>query len=67
MNKIRAIENLSRHDLENQVTYSASWHQEYHKSAYIYIGGLNYLVNEGDLALVFSQFGEITDIHIRRD
>ena len=24
-------------------------------------------MNEGDLAIVFSQFGEISDVHIRRD
>ena len=54
MNKIKAIENLTKYDLENQVDYKASWHYQYNKSAYIFIGGLNYLINEGDLALVFS-------------
>ena len=54
MNKIKAIENLTKYDLENQVDYKASWHYQYNKSAYIYVGGLNYLMNEGDLALVFS-------------
>ena len=51
----------------NQVPQTASWHHEYADSAYIYVGGLSYNMNEGDLAVVFSQFGEVTDIHLRRD
>lgn len=46
---------------------NASWHQEYRESAYIFIGGLNYRMNEGDLAIVFSQFGEVVDCRLARD
>lgn len=44
-----------------------SWHDEYKKSSYIFIANLNYEMNEGDIAIVFSQFGEIVDVHLVRD
>ena len=46
---------------------SASWHYEYRNSAYIYIGGLNFKMNEGDIVTVFSQFGEVVDCRLARD
>ena len=49
------------------VNYEASWHYEYRGSAYIFIGGLNFRMNEGDLVTVFSQWGEIVDCRIARD
>ena len=54
MNKIKSIQNLTNYELENLTPLNASWHQEYSKSAYIYVGGLTYKMNEGDLAIVFS-------------
>lgn len=65
--KIKAINLLCETELEKLEKEKASWHREYKDSAYIYIGGLNYKMNEGDLAIVFSQFGEITDVHMVRD
>lgn len=67
MNKIQSIQRLCNQELVNQVAPTASWHHEYADSAYIYVGGLSYNLNEGDLAMVFSQFGEVTDVHLRRD
>lgn len=34
---------------------SKSWHQKYSDSAWIYVGGLPYDLNEGDIIAVFSQ------------
>jgi len=36
-------------------------------SAYIFIGGLNYDMNEGDIVIVFSEFGEVVDLRLARD
>ena len=54
MNKIKSINRLTEHELSNLTPINASWHQEYSKSAYIYVGGLNYRMNEGDIVTVFS-------------
>ena len=35
-------------------------------SAYIYVGGLPYDVTEGDVITIFSQFGEVVNIHLPR-
>ena len=67
MNKIQQISRLTLQELEKQVPVSASWHATYRNSAYIYIGGLNYGMNEGDIVTVFSQFGEVVDIRLLRD
>ena len=67
MNKIKHIERITNIELEKQTAYEASWHYEYRKSAYIFIGGLNYRLNEGDLVTVFSQWGEIVDCRLSRD
>lgn len=67
MNKIKHIERITNQELEKIVSHEASWHHEYRKSAYIFIGGLNYRMNEGDIVTVFSQFGEIVDCRLRRD
>ena len=39
----------------------------YKDSAWIFIGGLNYDLSEGDIICVFSQYGEVADIHLVRD
>ena len=70
MNKIKAIERLQDRELEELTgpyDYSASWHFSYRDSAYVYIGGLPFEMNEGDVATVFSQFGEVTDVRLARD
>ncbi|EPX73481.1 RNA-binding protein Cwf29 [Schizosaccharomyces octosporus yFS286] len=46
---------------------SSSWHLDYKDSAYIYIGNLDYDLNEEDILNVFSEFGEPTDINLVRD
>merc|ERR1712066_243714 len=44
-----------------------SWHHQFKDSAYIYVGGLHPGLTEGDIVIVFSQFGEIVDVNVVRD
>ncbi|CUS21924.1 LAQU0S04e03972g1_1 [Lachancea quebecensis] len=68
MNQIRSIQNLSLRELENGVlSPTASWHHEYKDQAYVYIGGLNKELTEGDVLTVFSQYGVPVDICLVRD
>jgi RNA-binding motif X-linked protein 2 len=67
MNKIKHIERITNKELESLVPLHASWHHEYKDSAYIFIGGLNYRMNEGDIVTVFSQYGEVVDCRLVRD
>ncbi|KAH3744777.1 RNA-binding motif protein, X-linked 2 [Pelomyxa schiedti] len=46
---------------------AASWHEGYKNSAYIYVGGISFDLNEGDLVTVFSQYGQVTDCNLMRD
>ncbi|GFE53711.1 RNA-binding protein [Babesia ovis] len=64
---ITAIERLSEHELQNGIIGEASWHHQYKDSCYIYIGGLHKRMTEGDIIIVFSQFGDPIDIHLKRD
>jgi RNA-binding motif protein, X-linked 2 len=67
MNTIRDINQRNEKELELGLSLKASWHDKYKESAYIYIGGIDYDLSEGDLVRVFSQYGEVVDIHIVRD
>jgi RNA-binding motif X-linked protein 2 len=49
------------------VSYEASWHADYKDSAYIYIGGLDIDLTEGDVITIFSQYGEVMDINMVKD
>ena len=46
---------------------SASWHEQYKNNAWVFAGGLAENLNEGDVLAVFSQYGEIEDLHLVRD
>ncbi len=67
MHSTKTIENFRKKELELNITGSASWHNDYRKSAYIFIGGLNYGMNEADIVIVFSQYGEVSDLLLARD
>lgn len=67
MNAIRAIQELNKRELENNVSTSASWHADYRDTAYIYIGGLPLTLTEGDVLTIFSQYGEPTYLNLVRD
>jgi RNA-binding motif protein, X-linked 2 len=45
----------------------ASWHARFAHSAYVFAGGLPFELTEGDVLAVFSQYGEIVDLHLVRD
>ncbi|KAF8819028.1 Rna-binding protein [Cardiosporidium cionae] len=76
--RIESITKLSERELKSEAkriasSHSAnenslsSWHSQYKNSAYIFIGGLSYRLSEGDVIIVFSQWGEPVDVHIVRD
>ncbi|KAN0126743.1 hypothetical protein V8E52_000383 [Russula decolorans] len=66
MNVVREINKINERELELGVG-SASWHDEYKDSAYIFIGGLHYDLTEGDVITIFSQYGEVVDVNLPRD
>lgn len=67
MNVMKEIERLNERELELGLSESASWHWDYRHSAYIFIGGIDTDLTEGDILTIFSQFGEIVDLHLVRD
>jgi RNA-binding motif X-linked protein 2 len=54
MNNVKAIQKLN--EVEKRLGVKSSWHDEYKDSAYIFIGGLDYEMTEGDVLSVFSQY-----------
>ncbi|KAH0840174.1 hypothetical protein J3R83DRAFT_1158 [Lanmaoa asiatica] len=65
MNVVREINKINEHELE--IGASASWHDEYKDSAYIFVGGLHLDLTEGDVITIFSQYGEVMDVNLPRD
>lgn len=56
---VKNIQKLSQRELELGVNIKQSWHQQYRDSAWVFLGGLNYELTEGDIICVFSQYGEV--------
>ncbi|KIX10048.1 uncharacterized protein Z518_01129 [Rhinocladiella mackenziei CBS 650.93] len=67
MNAIRQTHLLNKRELENATPPSASWHADYRDTAYIYVGGLNLDLTEGDVVTIFSQYGNPTHLNLIRD
>ncbi|KAI8302384.1 hypothetical protein K4K61_007928 [Colletotrichum sp. SAR11_59] len=67
MNKIRAIQELNKKEIEHGISPEGSWHVDYRDTAYIYFGGLPYEMSEGDVITIFSQFGEPVWLKLARD
>ena len=67
MNKVKHIERITNKELQELTPLTASWHNDYVESAYIFLGGLNFRMNEGDIVTVASQFGEVVDCRLARD
>ena len=78
MNRVKEVERINAKDVALQLRsdtvgnagkwdVSKSWHAQYKDSAYVYVGGLPYDLSEGDVIVVFSQFGEIVDVNMPRD
>ncbi|KAF7775794.1 hypothetical protein Agabi119p4_4187 [Agaricus bisporus var. burnettii] len=66
MNVVREINRINQVELDS-ATGTASWHDDYKDSAYIFVGGLSYDLSEGDVITIFSQYGEIMDVNLPRD
>ncbi|KAH9820178.1 hypothetical protein DFH28DRAFT_1021744, partial [Melampsora americana] len=62
MNNIRATKAINEKELALGI--QASWHDDYKDSAYVYIGGLDTGLTEGDVITIFSQYGEPVDINM---
>ncbi|ROT85720.1 putative RNA-binding motif protein, X-linked 2-like [Penaeus vannamei] len=67
LTNVKNIQKLSQRELELGVNIKQSWHQQYRDSAWVFLGGLNYELTEGDIICVFSQYGEIVSINLVRD
>ncbi|KAJ2194875.1 RNA-binding protein Cwf29, partial [Coemansia sp. RSA 518] len=67
MNVVQEIRRINESEKRQGLGASASWHDDYKDSAYIYIGGLSYDLTEGDVICIFSQYGEIYNINLVRD
>ncbi|KAJ9101211.1 hypothetical protein QFC21_003430 [Naganishia friedmannii] len=68
MNVIREINRINQREIElGGDGTTASWHDDYKDSAYVFVGGLPFELTEGDVITVMSQFGEIVDINMPRD
>jgi RNA-binding motif protein, X-linked 2 len=67
MQAIRQTQLLNKRELESATPPSASWHADYRDTAWIYIGGLLPELSEGDVSIIFSQFGNPTHMNLIRD
>lgn len=69
MTNVKNVLKYNRLELERGIkgTDPSSWHHQYKDSAWIFIGGLNYDLTEGDIVCVFSQYGEIVNVNLIRD
>jgi len=69
MNVQREIKKINEREqkIGIDVSTSASWHGDYKDSPYVFAGGLSFKLNEGDLMVVFSQWGTINHINLIRD
>jgi RNA-binding motif X-linked protein 2 len=55
MQQIQKIQKLNQLELDQGLTDTASWHDQFRNSAYIYVGGLDLNLTEGDIITIFSQ------------
>lgn len=65
MNNIKATKAINEKELHLGI--KASWHDDYKNSAYVYIGGLDPALTEGDIITIFSQYGEPVDINLPKE
>ena len=65
MTNIKNVQKYNALELERGITGTdSSWHHQYRDSAWIFVGGINYELTEGDVVCVFSQFGEIVNVNL---
>ncbi|CAF0749196.1 unnamed protein product [Adineta ricciae] len=66
--KARLLNELNEKELQTgAANTNKSWHNVYRESAWIYVGGLDFQLTEGDVLCVFSQWGEIVNMNLLRD
>ena len=67
MNVVVEIQRINEAELRAGLTGDRSWHARYRDSAWVYVGGLDTRLSEGDVIAVMSQYGEVEDAHLVRD
>ncbi|PNH10231.1 Zinc finger CCCH domain-containing protein 42, partial [Tetrabaena socialis] len=67
LTQIKNTQKATRREIEAGISDSASWHARFKHSAYIFAGGLDYDLTEGDLLAVFAQYGEVVDMNLIRN
>eukprot|EP01138_Halocafeteria_seosinensis_P003464 gb/GECG01003540.1/.p1 GENE.gb/GECG01003540.1/~~gb/GECG01003540.1/.p1 ORF type:complete len:302 (+),score=51.69 gb/GECG01003540.1/:1-906(+) len=67
MRQVQEVKRLNQRELDRNFSLKESWHWTYKGCAWVYVGGLPYKLTEGDVICIFSQFGEIEDIHLVRN
>lgn len=67
LTQIRNTQKATRRERDLGIGQDASWHARFRHSAYIYVGGLDYELTEGDLLAVFAQYGEVVDVNLIKD
>ncbi len=68
MNTAATITKINDSELASGITgTSASWHEEFASSSWVWVGGVDKKLTEGDIIAVMSEYGEIEDIHAPRD
>ena len=66
-NVTREIARINAAEQQRGANLDASWHNDYKDTSWIFAGNLSYKLSEGDVLAVFSEYGEIEDIHLVRD
>lgn len=67
LTQIKNTQKITKKEIELGLFEKASWHDRYKHSAYIFAGGLDFDLTEGDLLAVFALYGELVDVHLVRD
>ena len=67
MNVVKEIMRINEEELRLGLSEERSWHAQYRGSAWVFIGGLAQRLTEGDVICVFSEWGEVEDLHLVRD
>lgn len=67
LTQIRNTQKATQRERDLGFSGGASWHERFKHSAYIFVGGLDYELTEGDLLAVFAQYGEVVDVNLIKD
>eukprot|EP00511_Aplanochytrium_stocchinoi_P005744 CAMPEP_0204836006 /NCGR_PEP_ID=MMETSP1346-20131115/24198_1 /ASSEMBLY_ACC=CAM_ASM_000771 /TAXON_ID=215587 /ORGANISM="Aplanochytrium stocchinoi, Strain GSBS06" /LENGTH=212 /DNA_ID=CAMNT_0051970463 /DNA_START=95 /DNA_END=733 /DNA_ORIENTATION=- len=68
MNITKEIQRINAAEQKRGITgLNSSWHNDYKDTSWVFVGSLPKKLTEGDIICVFSQWGEIEDIHLVRD